>query len=102
MELIKKRGLFSLILLTTAFVGLLSFAIFFNGFDAVSVLILFGIFLAGVGVWFIPKKVFLPIAAAIAVLAPAGFFLLGESYTHVVWDTMEWDAVGLNLVFYIS
>ena len=96
----QKRSRLLLLLSAVIYAALLFFSIHFNGFEMRGFLILTGILLLCAGIWCLPQK--LPIIPAIlaALAAPAGMFLLSESYTHVVWETMKWDAVGLNLVFY--
>ena len=95
-----KRNLPLLILAAVIYGVLLGFSIYFNGFELIGFLVLTGIFLLTAGIWCLPQRFVLIPAILIALLIPAAGFVLSESYTHIVWETMQWDAVGLNLIFY--
>ena len=80
--------------------AVITWAVLSNGADAVQLCILGAIALAGLVLALIrlPKNAVWK--AFIALIIPAAAFFLMETMTHIVWETMEADAVFLNLVFY--
>lgn len=75
-------------------------SIHFNEFYLMQAVILSSIALFTFTLLWLPGSFSRPFRIVCCMLLPAAAFLLTESMTHVVWDTMEWDAVLLNLVFY--
>ena len=51
-------------------------------------------------IYVLPISLHPVVKAVITIILPTAAFFLLESMTHVVWETMEIDAVLLNLVFY--
>ena len=94
----QKAGFFVFLALFAICIGM---ACFFNGFSLPDLLILIAI--AVCLYWFIyvlPISLHPVVKAVITIILPTAAFFLLESMTHVVWETMEIDAVLLNLVFY--
>ena len=93
----QKAGFFVFLALFTICIGM---ACFFNGFSLPDLLILIAIAIVSMVIYVLPISLH-PIAkAVITIILPTAAFFLLESMTHVVWETMEIDAVLLNLVFY--
>ena len=93
----QKAGFFVFLALFAICIGM---ACFFNGFSMPNLLILIAIAIVSMAVYVLPFSLH-PIAkAVITIILPTAAFFLLESMTHVVWETMEIDAVLLNLVFY--
>ena len=62
--------------------------------------ILAGIAAAGLVLVLVPLPRVIPVKLLVFLILPAAAFYLMESMTHIVWETMEADAIFLNLVFY--
>ena len=65
-----------------------------------NLLILIAIAVVSMAVYVLPISLHPVVKAVITIILPTAAFFLLESMTHVVWETMEIDAVLLNLVFY--
>lgn len=93
----QKTGFFVFLALFAVCIGM---AIFYNGVSALDLLILVAIVAVSMAVYVLPISFHPAVKAIITILLPTASFFLLESMTHVVWETMEIDAILLNLVFY--
>ena len=93
----QKAGFFVFLALFAICIGM---ACFFNGFSLPNLLILIAIAIVSMVIYVLPISLHPVVKAVITIILPTAAFFLLESMTHVVWETMEIDAVLLNLVFY--
>ena len=93
----QKAGFFVFLALFAICIGM---ACFFNGFSLPDLLILIAIAVVSMVIYVLPFSLHPVVKAVITIILPTAAFFLLESMTHVVWETMEIDAVLLNLVFY--
>ena len=93
----QKAGFFVFLALFAICIGM---ACFFNGFSLPNLLILIAIAIVSMAIYVLPISLHPVVKAVITIILPTAAFFLLESMTHVVWETMEIDAVLLNLVFY--
>ncbi len=93
----QKIGFFIFLALFAVCIGM---AIFYNGFSVLNFVILLAIALVSMALLVLPISFHPAIKVVITALLPTAAFFLMESMTHVVWETMEIDAVLLNLIFY--
>ncbi len=75
-------------------------AIYFDGFSWKDLGIMSGLCLFSILFCLIPFRLPWPLGILTALAAPFVSFLLLESFSHIVWETMQADAVALNLIFY--
>ena len=92
----QKAGFFVFLALFAICIGM---ACFFNGFSLPNLLILIAIAIVSMVIYVLPISLHPVVKAVITIILPTAAFFLLESMTHVVWETMEIDAVLLNLVF---
>lgn len=90
-------GFFLFLILFGACIGA---AVYFNGISWPDLLILSGITVLSLAVYLLRIPLHPAVKVIISALLPTAAFFLMESMTHVVWETMELDAVTLNLVFF--
>ncbi|MBQ8637692.1 MAG: LTA synthase family protein [Lachnospiraceae bacterium] len=82
------------------FAGLEAAAIYFDEFSWISLGVMSLLCLLSVTLCLFRFRLPWPIGLLIGLAAPTVSFYLMESLTHIVWDTMELDAIVLNLIFY--
>jgi len=75
-------------------------AIHFDGFSQTDLYITAGLCLAAILLCLIPFRTPWPVGIVALLTVPSICFLLLESFTHIVWETMQADAIVLNLIFY--
>lgn len=95
-----RPGIIGILLFTILFAICIAAAVFFNGISIPDIAILVAIAAASMFVYLLPFSFPTILRALIVLLMPTAAFFLMESMTHVVWETMEIDAILLNLVFY--
>lgn len=93
----QKTGFFVFLALFAVCIGM---AIFYNGISALDLLILVAIAAVSMVIYVLPVSIHPAVKIIITILLPTAAFFLLESMTHIVWETMEMDAVLLNLIFY--
>lgn len=93
----QKAGFFVFLALFAVCIGM---AVFYNGLSLPDLLILLAITAVSMAIYVLPFSIHPAAKAVITALLPTAAFFLMESMTHIVWETMELDAVLLNLVFY--